>query len=266
LLQPRDTLFSTSYFFDLAKIWEHRAKLLNEAQVAVLEGIDKGAGNLPGFSISKILGMTGPYQRIVVAAQRQPEYKIQPTQRLPAFAFTLEMRDPKGFQATIYPAILAAAVGASTQLQLKSMEEKIGEHKLVGYRFPEDGKLAIDTNNLRFNFSPCYAFVGNQFLICSTLELGRELVATLDKEAKDETGHAATGRTLLSGAGGALVLQQLEEQLFVQAMLERALTPDTAKKEVQALLDILKRAGKLQLEAVYGAKEFRYDFELKFGP
>ncbi len=265
LLQPKGTLFSTSYFFDLAKIWDHRARLLNEQQLAVLEGIGQGTSNFPGAPLDKILAMMGPYQRIVVAAQEKPAYKVEPGQRLPAFAFALELRDPKGFHSVLYPAILAGAVGASTQVRLKSVEEKIGEHKLVGYLFPEDGKLPQDATNIRFNFSPCFALVGNQFLIASTLELGRELVATLDKEPKGEAGHAAASQTLLSGAGGAVVLQQLEDQLFVQAMLQRALTPDAARQEVQALLDLLRRAGTLRGEAAFGAKEFRYDVELKFG-
>src|SRR5262249_27022351 len=30
LLRPKNVIFSTSYFYEIAKLWEHRAKLLNE--------------------------------------------------------------------------------------------------------------------------------------------------------------------------------------------------------------------------------------------
>jgi hypothetical protein len=272
LLQPKNVLFSTSYFFDLEKVWEHRAKLLGEQAAEFLNGIDMGTQRLPGgLTLSKILGMIGPYQRIVVAALEKTEYKVQPGVQLPAFAFVLEMRDPKTLQSLLYPAIIAGAFQIPSQFKIKSVEEKIGEHKLTGYRFGEDGKFPQDANNIRFNFSPCFAFVHNQFVVCSSMELGRELVTILDKESRGETEavgrphNAASGRTLFSGAGAAFVLKNLEEQLFVQNQLGFGLTPENAKKQVQTLLDLLKRAGTLQLEATYGGKEFRYDFELKLG-
>lgn len=272
LLQPKNTLFSTSYFLDLGKIWEHRMKLLGEQGVEVINGIDKELSQLPGgASLSKLMEMMGPYQRFVVAAQDKPSYKIAPAQQLPAFALVLEMRDPKGLKPIVDLALRGGAVAATAQFGLKYAEEKVGEHTLVSYRFDEARKIAQDTNNLRFNFSPCFAFVGNQFLACSTQELARELIAALDQEAAgglEATGrpnNPASSRTLLAGAGGAVVLRQLEEQLFVQAMLERALTPEAAKKQLQSTYDILQRLGTLSFGATYGAKEFRYDFELQWG-
>lgn len=272
LLQPKNVLFSTSYYFDLEKVFQHRDKLLGEQAAEFLNGIDMGTRSLPGgLTLSKILGMIGPYQRFVAAAPEKTEYKIQPGVQLPAFAFVLEMREPKTLQSLLYPAVIAGALQIPSQFKVKSTEEKIAGHSLTGYRFGEDGKFPQDANNIRFNFSPCFAFVNNQFLVCSSMELGRELVTILDKESKGETEtigrphNAAAGRTLFSGTGGAFVLKNLEEQLFVQNLLGSGLTPENAKKQVQTLLDLVKRAGTLQLEATYGAKEFRYDFELKLG-
>ena len=42
-----------------------------------------------------------------------------------------------------------------------------------------------DVNDLRFNFSPCFCRVGNQYVVSSTLELCRELIDMLVKEQKD---------------------------------------------------------------------------------
>lgn len=275
ILKPRNALFSTSYFFDLSKIWEHRATLLNAQQREFLDAIEKQAGKQQkqafDTGIKQLLSQIGTYQRIVVAAQGQPEYSKEPAQRLPAGAFVLELRDPKSFRQVIEVQLRTAALFLTTQFRLQLKEEKIGEHLLVGYRFDEKAALTGDVNNLRFNFSPCFAIVGNQFVICSSMELGREMVALLDREAKGgleatgRPGNTASGRTLLSAAGGAVFLQAIQEQLFVQAMLERALTPEAAKQQVQTFIDVLRKAGTLELEATYGAREFRYDFEIKLG-
>ena len=36
--------------------------------------------------------------------------------------------------------------------------------EIVGYRFDEKAPLKADVDDVRFNFSPCYARVGNQFV------------------------------------------------------------------------------------------------------
>src|SRR5207247_1373713 len=69
-------------------------------------------------------------------------------------------------------------------VKLKLVEEKHAGCVIVGYRFLEDAPLKQDVNDIRFNFSPCFARAGNQFVFCSTLELCRELVDILQKESK----------------------------------------------------------------------------------
>ena len=270
LLQPKNTLFSTSYFFDIPKLWEQRDKLLNPQQLEFLNAIEKQSGNQKaGPAISQVLNQIGAYQRFVVAAPEGLSYSVEPAQRLPAAAFVLELRDPKSFRQMVDLQLRTAALFLTTQLRLQLKEEKIGQHLLVGYRFDEKAKLDADVNNLRFNFSPCFAVIGNQFLICSTLELGRELAGILDREANGDgqatarPANAASGRTMLAAAGSAVFLQGVEEQLALQAMLQRALTPEVAGRQVRELLDRLRGAGTLHLEATYGDQEFRYDVELR---
>ena len=53
----------------------------------------------------------------------------------------------------------------------------------------EDAPFKADVNDLRFNFTPSFTRVGNQFVVASTVELCRDLVDELQKEAKAPAGR-----------------------------------------------------------------------------
>src|SRR5262249_24426975 len=48
LLEPKGVLFSTSYVLDVKEFWEHRAKLMNAAQVKAFEEFDRNSGKFLG--------------------------------------------------------------------------------------------------------------------------------------------------------------------------------------------------------------------------
>ena len=157
LLEPKGVLYSASIFLDLPKFWEKRAKLFNDSQVKGLEQLDKNsAAIMAGSPLSKLLTQTGANHRIVVAHQPKSAYQIVPGQRIPSFAVILELNDPEAFGKSIEATLRAAALLATTQVKLKAVEEKHGDVKIVGYRFPEDGRFEPDVDNIRFNFSPCF--------------------------------------------------------------------------------------------------------------
>jgi hypothetical protein len=270
LLEPKNVLFSTSFYLDLGKFWTERAKLFTKQQVKDFEQFDQTlARNLAGTKFSDFLTWSGAYHRFVSAAQTDygAGYTTKPKQPIPAFAFVSEMRDPERFGKGVEGALRLAALAASTQVGLKLVEEKHGDFTLITYRFPENRRLPNDTLDLRFNFSPCFVVVGNQFVASSTVALGRELIEMLAKEAKAETkkGANAAVRTRLYGAGVAAVLQTVEPNLLTQAILDQALPPSQAKEEVKKGLELLRQLGPLQVEDVYGNKEFRLDIRLNLG-
>ncbi len=267
LLEPKGVLYSSSFFLDAAKFWEHRTKLVNEAQLKTLEEFDKNSGRfLAGNQMSKLLTQLGAYQRLVVTHQPKSGYKITPGQYTPAFALVAEMREPEEAGKKLETILRGAALLATTQVKLTLVEEKRGQHQIVGYRFPEDGTFKIDNNNIRFNFSPCFVAVGNQFVLSSTIELCHELIDLLEKEAKQtaaQKGSSATVRTQIYSAGGAEALTAFKDQLFTQIILDQALPPEKAREQVQLFSDWVRRLGVLQLEVQYGAKDFRYDLQWK---
>src|SRR5262249_20254944 len=98
-------------------------------------------------------------------------------------------------------------------------EIKHGPHTIVGYRFPEDEPLKGDDRNVRFNFSPAFVVVGDQFVVSSTIELARELADLLDK---DGTGWGVA-----------------QDQRLAESRIAR----EAAMKKIDALATQLKLAG-----------------------
>src|SRR5262249_13857404 len=177
-----------------------RAKAIEEA--------DKNTGRLPlaGFQLSKLLAQSGVYHRIVVVNQPTVPYKMKPKQAIPAFAIVTEMRDPDGFSRAAEASLRGAALLGGNQVSLKLVEEDYKGVKIVGYRFPEE-PFKQDVNDIRFNFSPCFVRVDDQFVVCSTIELCHELVDLLQAEAKaGKKGEKAIARQRIYSAGVAEIL------------------------------------------------------------
>jgi hypothetical protein len=266
LLEPKGVLFSTSFYMDLSKYWTERHKLFGEKQVQVFEQADKGSGRfLSNIRISKLLTQAGARHRFVAAYQEKTGYKKQPKTVLPAFAFVAELRKPDEFAQTMEGVLRGVALFGGNQAGLKLAEEKYKGCKLVAYRFDEERTIKQDVNDLRFNFSPCFAKVEGHFFFCSTIELGRELIDLLQAEAKMQSKPGPTiNRTRLYSSGGVALLKSFEDQLVTQTILSQAVPLEEARAQVQALLSLLSRTSGISLETTYAPKEFHYDIRLNF--
>jgi hypothetical protein len=271
LLEPKNVILSSTYYLDVPKFYEHRSELFNQQQVKTFENFDKSSGRfLGGVQFSKLLTQAGSHQRLVIAQQTQPGYKTKPNQLFPAGAFIIEMRDPKEFGKSMETVLRAAALFTTAQFDLKLVEEKRGDATVVGYRFAEKdkgkGRLRNDVNKIRYNFSPCFVRVGNQFVISSTMELAAELVDLIDKQTKEKKeGSPAVGRTRLYASGAVALMRAFHDQLLTQTILGRAVAPDEATKEVEAAIDLVNELGYLQIQEQYHPKSFHYDIQWKWG-
>ncbi len=266
LLEPKSVLYSDTNYFDLARIWADREKLFKKEAVKALEDFEKNTGRipLPGLQINKLLTAAGTYHRTVVANQPKAGYSIQPKTSIPAFAFVFEMRDEKTFSKTMETVLRGAAFLAGNQASLKLVEETYKGVKVVGYRFPEDKPLRQDVNDIRFNFSPCFASVGNQFVLCSTIELGKELVDLLQAEAKRPVPVVqATSHSRIYSSGIAEILQLFEDQLVTQAILDQALPAAEAKEQVKSFIALLRRQGSLNFGFTFKETETRFDIRVQ---
>jgi hypothetical protein len=266
LLEPKGVLFSMSYMMNVNQLWEQRAKLFNAEQVKGLEEFDKQAGKvLGGNKPSWLMTAAGPQQRFVVAHRTKSSYKTKAQQNVPAFAVVFSMADPQTFSQTMEAGLRIAALGGLTQIKMKLIEEKHGDLNIVGWRFSEDEALERDPDDIRFNFTPCFIAVGDQFVMSSTFELAHDLIDILQKEAKAPAKKSETAMQMrFYSEGGADFLKTIEDQLLAATVLDRAVAPHEGKEQVKKFIELVRRAGSLQIEQQYGAKDFRLD--IKYAP
>jgi hypothetical protein len=267
LLEPKGVLFSHSFYLDFAALWNERTRVFPKKVAEALERFDKTSGRfLAGTRMSTLLTQAGTYHRLVAVNQPKVGYKTTPKQLIPAFAFVTEVREPEKFGRAMNTALRAAGLLATTQVKLKLVEDKYQECAIVGYRFDEKAKLKGDVNDIRFNFSPCFTRVGNQFVFCSTLELCRDLIDVLQQEQKSSPkGHPATSRMQFYSAGGAEALKSLEDQLVTQTILDQAVPPGEARKQVRDFIELVRKFGTLSISARYDKKSFRYELRTHRG-
>ncbi len=261
LLEPNGVFFSMSFFLDLGKVWSDREKLLVESTRKEIEGADKRLGSfLGGRKLADVLTSVGTHHRFVAVHQAKAGYAKQPEQVQPAIAFVSDLRS-NDYSTAMNAILRATAFAVGSQAKLKYKEETIGDVKLVTYRFPEDGTLANDTTNARFNISPCFARVGNQFFVASTVELGREMVGLLQKPEADASPKTTQMRAYAAGA--ATLIKAFEEQMMTQIILDRAMSVEGAKKEAAQFVEWVRGLGTLQMGIEYGDRDFQFDIRLK---
>ena len=260
LLQPPRTFASISYFLDLGEFWVHRDKIFNKKQLEGLEKFEKQSGKfLGGVKLGQLLQQLGNHQRVVFATPSEPPYKFKPATKIPAFAVVLDMRDPAFGKSMNFLLRAAALLGTfASKSGLKMVEEEHAGHKLVAYYFPEDKEFEGDPNGIRFNFAPCFVQVADQFVMSSTVELGKDLIDEIKRGAK-ESPKAATMRTQLYATGAAQALRAGEEQVLTQLILGQALPPGQAREEVRRIIALVERLGVLGFEIDYGERDFRFD-------
>ena len=260
-LAPPGVMYSESFYMDPAPFWTDRAKLFSDQQIKSLEEADKNSGRfLSGLQLSKLLTQAGPYQRFVVADQDSAGYKTAPKQHYPAFGVVTEMRDPETFGRNLETILRGAALFATTQVKMKMDDETYKDCPITTYRFSEDAPYKADVNDLRFNFTPSFTKVGNQFVVASTVELCRHLVDELQNEAKGPTAGVALSREVRVFPGGvANLVAAFEDSLVTQTILDQAVPPTEAKEQVKAFLEWVRGLGEMDAEEAYTAHDFRFD-------
>jgi hypothetical protein len=265
LLEPRGVLYSETNYLNIASIWQDRAKHFNARQVKGLEEFDRTSGRfLSGVQMSKLLAQTTPYYRFVAANQPKAGYAKAPRQAIPAFALVWQLREPEAFGQSMETILRGAALLARQQFKLQLVEDKHNDCAIVGYRFSETESVRNDVNGVRFNFSPCFTRVGDQFVWCSTIELCRELIDLLQKErSATATGETVTKRGRIYASGITAFLDNIREQLITGTILDQAVPLKEAGEQVQMFLDLTRRLGTLTLSANYTDTTFHYDIHLQ---
>lgn len=266
LLEPKQVIFSHSFYWDLGALYDLREKLMPAGTAKDFESATKQASRfLPGTTLPDLLRGAGKYHRLVVAHQEKCGYQTEPKQRIPAFAFVTAYRDAR-FPKAMDALLRSAALLAGAQAQLKLQEVTYQGVKIVGYRFPEDKPFpGSDPDDLRFNFSPCYAQVNDQFLVCSTIEFCQQLIDYL-KSHSQEKAQSPTMQMQFYSTGLTAFLRSQPDLLETAAVLQQAVPIEEARRQVKEVLAYLDRLGTLKFQADFRPKTFHWDMIWKSGP
>jgi hypothetical protein len=193
----------------------------------------------------------------VDAAHDQRPYKMEPNLKLPAFGYVATARD-KQFPKQMDNVFRAAGLVGTLQFGLKLSEHEHEGATLLAYRFPENKPLPDDPDGLRFNFEPCFAVVGDELVVASTLELGKKLVTELKKPRTGESSRAALRGTAYA-KGAAEALAGFSDPLITDAVLGRGIGLADARKEITELVAFVKTLGTARVELDIAEKEYRLD-------
>jgi hypothetical protein len=264
-LEPKGVMLSLSFHFDFKALWERKDKLFNDKVAKEIANGEKQVGLLfPNTSLGKLFTQAGSNHRFVVAHQETTGYGIKPKQYAPNFAIVSQMRDPQ-FGRSLDTTLRAAALLAGAQINLKMIEEDRGAVHLVGYRFSEKGNFPNDPENVRFNFSPCFAVVNDQFLFCSSVEFAREMIDLLQREFESSNRRVSRSplQLRLYATGGEKLLKAFEKQLLAQIILDQAVELAEGRKQFNALTEWAGKLGQVRVQSEYGEKEYRFDVEWK---
>lgn len=257
-LQVPRVISSSSFCLDLGQMWDKRVEILGKKNADGLEDGEKNIAKfLGGIKLSKLFHGMGSNQRLVFAQQKESPYKVKPKAPIPAFALVTDMRDPS-FAKDMNSIFRAAALFATFQIGLSLKDETYKDCEMVSYYFSETKKVEGDPENTRFNFSPTYVTVGNHFVMSATAELARDLIDALKAEEKQKPIMASM-RTQVYSSGLADFVRLNQDMTLTQMILSQALPPQTAKKEIQAIVSWIDQLGSVRLETTYNTKDFRYD-------
>lgn len=268
LLSPEGTLFSSSFYLDPAEFWKQRAVLLPGELLKQFEAGDKQSElPLQGIRFSQLLEFVGTRHRIVVARQDNSGYSFSSDTHYPAFAWVLEPRSPEAFEKAIDKPLTGAAFLAGLQIPLTAIDETYHGVRISGYRFVENDANKARNNGVLFNYSPCRARSGNQYIVSSTLGLMHKLIDALQKESP-ATPASSNGVTTLQSrlvwGGVSDYLGGIKKQLITQNMLEQGNSPEGAAKEVSLFLNLIDQLGKV--ESSTRIEPNRYEFNVRFVP
>lgn len=254
LLNVKNRLLAGSSYREIDQMWLRRSDLFDENVNAKLAEADSNLTTVfAGLDFGReVLGALKPQTQIVVAEQSFAGEGHEPKIKIPAFALVTQLKQPEKMQRQLKVSFQSfiglANLGAGQQKlpQLELADEKIDGGYIVSGTYDYLSDDIEVSNDIIYNFSPSIAFVGDYYIIASTRELAKEIVALVrdgkDAAAKLEGQPDAVVNSLLTVDAGVVraLLEKNREPLIAQNMLEKGHGRDAAEKEIGGLLSLLK--------------------------
>ncbi|MCX7886284.1 MAG: hypothetical protein N3B01_03375 [Verrucomicrobiae bacterium] len=200
----------------------------------------------------EVMGAVHPHIRVVVAEQRYDPSVGTPVVKLPAFAAVFRMKNPKRF-ARISEEAWQKAFGLVNFTRGQKAEAGMildrKEHAGTRYTFasfsredePDRSRLDV-----RFNYSPSIAHVGEHLILSSTTQLTEDLIAALRKPAPQPL-PGINALLEIDGDRLAEILDSNRETIIRDNMLKKGYDRAAAKAELDRTVATARFMGRATL-------------------
>jgi hypothetical protein len=262
LLEPPGVLVSHSMYLDVAAFWKQRKTALGEQELKDLEKAAKDISTfLPGTTLAELIETSGLHHRVVMVERGENQYKTVPDFPLPEMALVSSTRDAK-FGKNMLTTIRAAAILIGLQLGGMTLkEEKHDGIDILTYRFADEKVLDGDPTNIRYNFVPSFAVVGESFVMASSPKLLKDLIPEVKKPIDPKGCSPAVWRAKGYCPGAEQWLKARPEASVTDSVLSQGVGLDEAKKQLEQLAAWVGKLGTVGVSIDHGESAFKFEID-----
>jgi hypothetical protein len=220
----------------------------------------------------EVLAETRPEIRLVVARQKYDPAVGMPRTQLPGFAAVFHIQHPEK-AGELAEEAWQKALGLVNFTRGQKAEPGLildrDVYEGVRYSLARFGTAGVQDKtdlDVRFNFRPALARVGDFLVLSSTDGLAKDLIDALKKEAAESVRALAQthSRIEVDGAQLAAILQANRPAMVRQSMVEKGKTQQQAENDFDFLVGLLGRLARARLDVgtAAGQPEVRLDVKI----
>ena len=210
--------------------------------------------------------LLGRQFRVVVARQEQTAYRVDVSDKLPASALAVTLRDEQKFAEQYVPLTRAIGLIATFEQGVTTRESEHRGAKLVGWWVRDDPEAVAAGNRARYNFAPTYSITRGHFIIGSTRRIVEQVIDALDQQAADGSEGLApyvTERQELSLTAVAASLRGIRDSFIRALAIDQGLTVEEAEQEFDVLAKIVAALGRITAESKFTDDAFEYRLRIE---
>ncbi len=277
LVDTSGMVASVTAWRDLSGWWLSKEELFDEGTVAGLVQADSQISTLfAGLDFGgEVLGALQPGIQLVADQQEYAE-GFRPAIRLPSFALTGKLKDPKEmgrkFKNAFQSVMGFVNYGLSDQglPQFDVNTSNTASGSVCSSQMVPDSDVPADL--LVHNFSPTLMVVGDRLIISSTMALaekiaGQDLAGLAEsRRGSGDSGTATNTLIEIDLQQVSSALAENRESLVAQNMLENGHDRKTADAEIDGLLALAGLLKSFEARLGVGPKSMTADLNLEFFP